>query len=215
MLAFKRDGTYLEPGKLTPQNKLDGEGPFRVVPPQKLPGPPDQKSTAPTTPPGGGTWVWPFDNNADHNAGFSTRTATIIKVEPLPAGTTDIDTMEAGWQYVDDAKIVVYGAIDPVLNVNDKLDTMMKSVWNTDQKAFKSKSSKFVLMEKIGIVKLLVARGKYSKALEKLQEDVIQKMDGCAKNGKPDGNDWITICEAQKPLYWAGYEISVLLRIVA
>ena len=44
MLAFKRDGEYLTQGVLNLQNKLDGEGPFRVVPPQKIPGPPDQRT---------------------------------------------------------------------------------------------------------------------------------------------------------------------------
>jgi hypothetical protein len=33
-------------------------------------------------------------------------------VEPLPEGTTDIDVLEAGWNYVDQGKIIVYGAID-------------------------------------------------------------------------------------------------------
>ena len=42
---------------------------------------------------------------------ISTRTATIIRVEPLPAGTTDIDLMEGGWSYVDKESIVIYGAI--------------------------------------------------------------------------------------------------------
>ena len=51
----------------------------------------------------------------DHNAGFSSRTVTMIKVEPLPAGTTDINTLEAGWPYVDEKKIVIYGSIDPNL----------------------------------------------------------------------------------------------------
>jgi hypothetical protein len=37
---------------------------------------------------------------------------TIIKVLPLPAGTTDIDVLEAGWQFVDQAKIIIYGAIE-------------------------------------------------------------------------------------------------------
>jgi len=40
ILAFLRDDEYLTPGVLNLQNKLDGEGPFRVVPPQKNPGPP-------------------------------------------------------------------------------------------------------------------------------------------------------------------------------
>ena len=81
LLAYKRDGEYLTDGVLSADNKLDGEGPFRIVPPQKKPGPPDQRSTAPNQ-----NVPWPYDVNADHNSGFSTRSATIIKVEPLPAG---------------------------------------------------------------------------------------------------------------------------------
>jgi hypothetical protein len=107
ILAYKREGGYMDPGILNPDNKLDGEGPFRVVPPQKTPGPPDQSSRADNQ-----AVVWPYVYEADHNAGAASRTATIIKVDPLPAGTTDIDILEAGWAYVDQAKIVIYGALD-------------------------------------------------------------------------------------------------------
>ncbi len=108
LLAIKADGADLVPGALGPDNKLtsDSEGPFRVVPPQKRVGPPDQPSTKPDK----GS-IWRFDPAADHNAGFSTKCTTMIRVDPLPAGTTDIDVMEAGWGYVDQAKIVVYGAL--------------------------------------------------------------------------------------------------------
>lgn len=108
----------MDPGVLNTDNKLDGEGPFRVVPPQLAPGPPDQTEddTTPDT-------VWPY-GASDHNAGSSSRTATIIKVEPLPAGTTDIDILEAGWAYVDQQKIIVYGAIDGTdSNGNGVLDS--------------------------------------------------------------------------------------------
>lgn len=106
LLAYKRDGADLTPGALTSTNKLDGEGPFRAVVPQKMPSPPDQGSTAADQ-----NVVWPYKVDWDHNAGAATRSATIIKVEPLPEGTTDIDILEAGWQYVDQKKIVIYGAI--------------------------------------------------------------------------------------------------------
>jgi len=106
LLAYKRDGKDLTPGTLTSTNKLDGEGPFRAVVPQKAPSPPDQSSTTADQ-----DVVWPYKADWDHNAGSATRTATIIKVEPLPEGTTDIDVMEAGWEYVDQKKIVIYGAI--------------------------------------------------------------------------------------------------------
>jgi hypothetical protein len=76
-----------------------GEGPFRVVPPQKSPGPPD-KSTKADDPSNPDKWVWPFDEEADHNAGFATRSATMIRIKPLPEGTTDIDTLEASWNFI-------------------------------------------------------------------------------------------------------------------
>jgi hypothetical protein len=106
MLAIKRDGVLLNSGALNVSNKLDGEGPYRVVPPQKTVGPPDQASTAANQ-----SVIWPYVSGADHNAGYSSRSVTIIKVNPLPAGTTDIDVLEAGWSYIDQSKIVVYGAI--------------------------------------------------------------------------------------------------------
>jgi cytochrome c553 len=107
LLAYQRDGVSLTPGVLTKDNKLDGEGPYRVVVPQKTPSPPDQASNAKSQ-----TVKWPYNSQWDHNAGFSSRSATIIRIEPLPAGTTDIDIMESGWNYIDQEKIVIYGAIN-------------------------------------------------------------------------------------------------------
>jgi len=106
LLAFKREGIDLDPGVLAEDNKLVGEGPYRLVPPQKVPSPPDQASNADDQ-----DVIWPYDFNWDHSAGAASRSATIIRVEPLPEGTTDIDILEAGWTYVDEEKIVIYGAI--------------------------------------------------------------------------------------------------------
>jgi hypothetical protein len=108
LLALRADGKDLSPGVLGQDNKLlkNGNGPFWVVAPQKKVGPPDQPSSNPAR-----GKIWPYDFSLDHNAGYSTKCATIIKVEPLPAGTTDIDVMEAGWKYIDQGKIVIYGAL--------------------------------------------------------------------------------------------------------
>lgn len=107
ILATKIDGAHLDPGVLNTDNKLDGSGPFRVVPPQLVPCAPDQSCKAENQ-----DVVWPFVDEWDHNAGSATRSTTIIKVEPLPEGTTDIDVLEAGWDYVDKKKIIIYGAIN-------------------------------------------------------------------------------------------------------
>lgn len=108
LLALKADGKDLVPGVLDNTNKLTSrsEGPFRTITPQKIIGPPDQASTAANQ-----NVKWPYSANADHNAGFASKCATIIKVEPLPAGTTDINVLESGWNFIDQQKIVIYGAL--------------------------------------------------------------------------------------------------------
>jgi hypothetical protein len=114
LLAYLRDGDPLTKGKLVPDPKnparlvLEGEGPYRVIPPQKIAGSPDRPSTS--SPVGDG---WDYDKNKDHNAGSSVRSITAIRVEPLPAGTTDFRWTEGGWNLVDQAKLVIYGAINP------------------------------------------------------------------------------------------------------
>jgi hypothetical protein len=123
ILAIKREGAYLTTGVLNAQNTLDGEGPFRVVVPQKYPNAPDQSSKSSAQ-----SVKWPYNADWDHNAGACSRAATIIKVEPLPEGTTDINILEAGWSYVAGNKIVIYGAIDGTdSNGNGILDSEEKT----------------------------------------------------------------------------------------
>jgi hypothetical protein len=109
LLAYMRDGDPLTPGKINPTTlSLDGEGPYRLIPPQKIAGSPDRSCRdAPTG-------DMDCDRiNKEHNAGFSARTIAAIRVDPLPVGTTDFDWYEGGWNLVDRAKLVIYGAIHP------------------------------------------------------------------------------------------------------
>ncbi|OPY89178.1 MAG: hypothetical protein A4E72_01191 [Syntrophus sp. PtaU1.Bin208] len=217
MLAFKRDGEYLTPGELNLSNKLDGEGPYRIVPPQKTPGPPDQRSTA-VNATDGNTWKWPYnENNAinDHNAGFSSRTVTMIKVEPLPPGTTDINTMEAGWPYVDGKKVIIYGAIDPrpLLRTYTNLDILINTIKAKKAAAFRNKSSQLALVKKLEAIKKQVARKAYTGALTALKQDVVEKMDGYLSGGV-DANDWVTDLKVQKQLCTDIQKIWIALVIL-
>lgn len=115
LLALQADGMDLVPGKIGPDNKLlaNSEGPFRVITPQKFVNAPDQASTSTNQ-----SVIWPYVSSWDHNAGYSSKSATIIKVEPLPSGTTDINVYEAGWNYIDQEKLVIYGALEGVTLVS-------------------------------------------------------------------------------------------------
>jgi hypothetical protein len=109
LLAYMRDGDPLTPGKINPSTlSLDGEGPYRLIPPQKIAGSPDRSCRdAPTGDMDCDTI------NKEHNAGFSARTVAAIRVDPLPDGTTDFNWYEGGWNLVDKAKLLIYGAINP------------------------------------------------------------------------------------------------------
>jgi hypothetical protein len=213
LLALKRDGQYLTPGVLNSQNKLDGEGPFRVVPPQKNPGPPDQRSTA-AYPTDLTRWVWPYQPNGDHNAGFSARSATILKIEPLPEGTTDIDPLEAGWNYIDSDQIVIYGAINPVENIKEKLVQLVATVDALPKTSFKKPLEKQVLRWELELAHWLVEWAKYDWASIELEKGVLTKMDGCQKSNQPDKQDWLKDCTTQSKLYWAVNEVIVFLKIM-
>jgi hypothetical protein len=57
------------------------------------------------------------------------------------------------------------------------------------------------LTNKIEAALKLVAAGSYQQALDKLQNDILQKTDGCAVAGAPDRNDWVLTCDAQAQVY--------------
>jgi hypothetical protein len=210
MLAIQRDDAYLVPGVLNSQNKLDGEGPYRVVPPQKTPGPPDQRSTATNS-----SLPWPYSTSNDHNAGPSPRSATIVRVEPLPEGTTDIDLLEAGWKYIDESKIVVYGAIHPGPTILSKLDALIALMESSDRKAYKNVLYKKLLVFEAQIARQFAKCGKYKAALSILEKGVLTHADGCsAGSGGVDRNDWVKDCELQKKIYWSLNELIVLFGII-
>lgn len=203
LLAIRRDGKYLSTGVLNPQNKLDGEGPFRVLPPQLNPAAPDQGSSAKNQ-----SVVWPYDDNNDHNAGFATRSATIIRVEPLPEGMTDIDTLEAGWDYVDEAKVIVYGAIDPTPTVRVELDRLMDDLRTMDGGGFRIAEMRDVLLADLGSVGQELAKGNSAAARQGLEDIVSNRL---SPDSQPDGS-WISDRDAQKRLIWSVNEVLILLR---
>jgi hypothetical protein len=207
ILAYGRDGSYLEPGQLTLSNKLDGEGPFRVVPPQKVPGPPDQATTAVSQ-----DVVWPFDEDADHNAGYASRSATMIRIEPLPEGTTDIDILEAGWNYVDEGKILIYGNIDPLGTMMVKINELYDLVMAMDQDAFALRNAKKILLNSIAVIRAQLKRDNEQPVTVQLR-NLVARVDGCIENGKPDQNDLLGSCSEQARVYWALHELSVLQAI--
>jgi hypothetical protein len=105
-IAFKRDGSALSNSYYdTITKRQEGEGPFRVIPPQSVAGKPDRGSGQVQANPDDG---WNNVSAIDHNAGKSVRGVVAIRVNPMPAGYEEIDTTN-GWSLITDKKIVIYG----------------------------------------------------------------------------------------------------------
>jgi len=66
---------------------------------------------------------------------------------------------------------------------------------------FKVKAVKKVFTK--GVNKALedIDKGNYADALDKLQNNILGKTDGCATSGSPDKNDWIQDCTGQDQVY--------------
>jgi hypothetical protein len=65
----------------------------------------------------------------------------------------------------------------------------------------KNENMKNALLNKIDEALEMINRGNYKSALNKLQNDILQKTNGCAEIGEPDKNDWIITCEEQSEIY--------------
>jgi len=71
----------------------------------------------------------------------------------------------------------------------------------------KNKNLKKALLNKINAVIAKIDAGDYQGALQQLRHDLLGKADGCAEEGAPDKNDWITDCDAQAPVFQCLTEI--------
>jgi len=111
ILAFERDGRPLDPSVYEKgTGRLTGEGPFRLVRPQRdlmgdpaRPGRPDRSMKAKTVGDG-----WDFSPKIDHNAGACVRGACVIRVNPAPAGFEEYD-WKNGWPLISEGRVVVCG----------------------------------------------------------------------------------------------------------
>ena len=111
LLAYERNGEALDPSFYEKgTGRLAGEGPYRLVRPQrdlsgdpKRPGRPDRSQKSMTFGDG-----WDYVPGMDHNAGACIRGACVIRVNPMPEGYEEYD-WKNGWPLIGDKRVVIYG----------------------------------------------------------------------------------------------------------
>ena len=111
LLAYERDGLPLDPSAYEKgTGRLTGEGPFRLVKPQRdlmgdqmKPGRPDRSQKSIMFGDG-----WDFVPKIDHNAGACVRGACVIRINPMPEGYEEYD-WKNGWPLIGEKKVVIFG----------------------------------------------------------------------------------------------------------
>ena len=81
------------------------------------------------------------------------------------------------------------------------LQESIETVNNIPLDDLKNKNMQNSLTNKVNAALELIEQGAYSEALDKLQNDLLGKTDGCATSGSPDKNDWIEDCTSQGQVY--------------
>jgi len=108
MVAYRSNDRELSMSRLDPATgRQEGEGPYRLIAPQEVPGLPDRGSRYS---PSGQADDYDFDPDRDHNAGLCIRGLVAIRVNPMPAGCEEYDWKNGGWALIERREIVVYGA---------------------------------------------------------------------------------------------------------
>ena len=72
----------------------------------------------------------------------------------------------------------------------------------------------FPTLQPINAATPAIDERRYLDALDKLENDIIAKTDGCANAGAPDKNDCITSCAAQGQVYPFMIEAINLLKLL-
>jgi len=97
-------------------------------------------------------------------------------------------------------------------------DDIIKRILNTinalPPSAFKNPNMARALTNKLDAVLRHIESGNYAAALNQVENDIIQKTDGCALEGAPDANDFITNCPAQAQIYPDLIELGDMLRVL-
>jgi hypothetical protein len=88
----------------------------------------------------------------------------------------------------------------PASTLIDRVDAIIAAISGLAPSDFKKNKQK-TLTNKLEAVRKQFQNSAFQGALNKLQNDILPKIDGCALRGSPDSNDWITNCAAQNQVY--------------
>lgn len=125
--------------------------------------------------------------------GWATPVPMFIQALPGGAIGTPYYTLSFKVDYVRTNSLAVH--------VIHGLHNIIKEINKLTTDYFKNANQQNALTKKLHAVVRMVNHGLYADALDKLQNDILQKTNGCNAKGRPDRNDWISDCYGQDIVY--------------
>jgi hypothetical protein len=114
LLTFEENSRKYEPARINEQQRLVGNGPFRIVAPQmKNPGLPDISSKATEACNQKVPEKYRFNRNYEKNSDYCVKAVVAIRVNPLPKGVMDIDWPQYAKKVIDEKSVVIFGNLKP------------------------------------------------------------------------------------------------------
>lgn len=159
------------------------------------------------------TFTWAITSfPAGSRATIANPTAMITTFVPDLAGTYVIQLV-VNDRLLDSAPSTtqVQAVASPTAPIEATQD-VQDSIASLNPGVFKNANMQKTFNNKLNAVIADIEAGNYAVALDKLQNDILGKTDGCANSGVPDNNDWIKDCASQGEVYPLILEVIEILR---
>ena len=144
------------------------------------------------------TWTFHAEPDGSNSVLVDPFTATpSFYADVVGVYTISLQVEDGSCDDFDMVDVTVISADDAAVEV---LIDFIETIKGFDPSVFKNKNSANALSNKIDAVLAMIDEGLYEDALDKLQNDILKKTDGCPSEGEeggPDNNDWLTSCEEQ------------------
>lgn len=155
---------------------------------------------------------WDIDtqtHGVSESIGYNEDTVTNVVGLSTPEMQTESTFTSAGWDFTTPIWMIDEGLDYPRLwweisieeGVEKKLEEIIVEVDNLPDDVFKNPNSANALINKLNATLKALHEENYGDVLDKLQNDILRKTDGCANEAEPDKNDWIIACEDQEKVY--------------
>jgi hypothetical protein len=130
-------------------------------------------------------------------------------------GTYEVSLVVNDGTLDSDPDTVIVEAIHPKDAAQETLIILREVIAELPVESLKNKNSSNALINKIDATLAMIEEGLYGEALDKLENDILRKTDGCAETGAPDRNDWIVTCDEQEEVYLLVLRtIELLARLI-